>query len=205
MARRVGHRAGLPAYLIVCEGRQTERNYIRGFCERHEINPANVIIESGGSETSALQLVQQARRRFDRDRDFDAVFVICDRDGQNLEPARALAAKCLKTVAGSRFPIQMIVTDPCFELWLLLHFEYSARPMPASEAFRLVRHHVTDYDKADRRIYDRVHSGIDRALVHVEQLKSELQRTDAVSPDSDMGILINALLLLRRVRPRATP
>ena len=187
----------------MCEGRQTERNYILGFCERQGINRANVIVETGGSETSALQLVQQARKRFERDRDFDAVFVVCDRDGQDLEPARKLAARPLKNAEGTRFKIQIIVSDPCFELWLLLHFEYCARPMSAGEALRLVRQHVTDYKKSDRRIYDVVHLGIERAIAHVEQLKSELRRVNAITPDSDMAILIKALMRLRRVSPSA--
>jgi RloB-like protein len=199
LARAIGHRAGLPAYLAVCEGRQTERNYIHGFCERHGINRANVTVETGGSETSALQLVRQARRRFDRDRDFDAVFVICDRDGQDLRPARELAARPLKNAAGLRLPVQLIVSDPCFELWLLLHFEYYARPMSASEALRLLRQHITDYDKSNRRIYETVHPGLQRAMAHVARLKSELRQVGAVAPNSDMAILIDAFLQLRRM------
>lgn len=184
--------------MIVCEGRQTERNYIRGFCDHHGINRANVTVEIGGTETSALQLVQKARKRFERDRDFDIVFVVCDRESQDLEPARKLAAQLLRNSTGVRSPIQLIVSDPCFELWLLLHFEYCARPVSAAEATRLLNQHITDYDKADRRIYEIVHSGIEPALARVAQLKLELRQINAASPNSDMATLIEALRKLQR-------
>jgi hypothetical protein len=199
LSRHIGRRAGLPAYLIVCEGRQTERNYILGFCDRHGINRANVTIETGGNATSALQLVRQARRRFDRDRDFDAVFVVCDRDCQDLAIARDHAEKFLKNSSGARFPIQLIVSDPSFEFWLLLHFEYCSRPVSAAEAIHLLQQHITNYDKSNRQIYEVVHPGVDRAVAHVRQLKIELRAINAETPDCDMAELIKALLQLRPI------
>ena len=188
----------MPAILVVCEGRQTERNYILGLCDKHRINRANIIVETGGSETSALQLIQKAKERFSRDRDFDAVFVVCDHDAQDLDPARAEASVLLRSTSGQRFPIQLIITNPCFEFWLILHFEYVARPLTAQDAIELLREHVTDYDKADRRIYEKVHTGLDRALVHATRLKEDLRQISASSPNTDMVSLVNALLGLRR-------
>jgi RloB-like protein len=188
----------LPAILVVCEGRETERNYIFGLCDRHRINRANVIVETGGNETSALQLVRKARGRFGRDRDFDAVFVVCDRDNQDLGPAHAEASVPLRSASGKRFPIQLIVTDPCFEFWLILHFEYVARSLTAQEAIQLLRCHVTDYEKFDRRIYEKVHIGLERAVLNAARLKEELRRISASAPDSDMASLVTALLRIRR-------
>jgi hypothetical protein len=33
LARQKASRAGMPSILIVCEGRETEPNYIAGFCD----------------------------------------------------------------------------------------------------------------------------------------------------------------------------
>jgi RloB-like protein len=110
--------------------RRLTPNYLRGLCEAHGINRANVTVVPGDGETNAARLVQKARRRFDTDRDFDAVFVICDCAGEDLADAQTLAGRSLRNVTGQPVTIEMIVSRPSFEFWLLLHFEYASRPFP---------------------------------------------------------------------------
>jgi len=182
----------MPALLIVCEGRETEPNYLRGLCEAHCINGANVIIIAGNEETDAVRLVQRARRRFDIDRDFDAVFVICDCAGEDLARARKEAAKPLRNVGGKVLTVELILNRPSFEFWLLLHFEYAARYLStAASVIDLLRRHVTDYAKSDREIFD-------RAIGNAARLKAELVANDADSPDTDMPKLVEKLMTLRR-------
>jgi len=189
----------MPAVLILCEGRQTEPNYLYGFCDANRINRANVIVVPGDGRTTATQLVRRARQRFEIDRDFDAVFVVCDCAGENLAEARALAAAPMKSASGDMVPVRLIVSQPCFEFWLLLHFEYVARPLPSpAAAIDLLRRHVTDYDKADRQIFGKVQIGLDRALGNVPRLKAELAAVGAQTPDTDMPELIAMLDSLRR-------
>jgi hypothetical protein len=205
LARKKATRAGLPAILIVCEGKQTEPNYLRGLCEMYGINRANVILIPGDGETSARQLVQKARRRFQIDRDFDAVFVVCDCDGEDLIEVRRQAAKPIKNVSGQTLTIRLIASSPCFEFWLLLHFEYLARPFPsAASVIDILERHLTDYDKADRLIFPKVRSGLERALVNARRLKTELAEVGAQTPDTDMAELIEMLMTLRRTRIRNT-
>jgi RloB-like protein len=87
LARRKESRAGLPAIIVVCEGRKTEPQYIRGLCEAKRINLANVNLVAGDNETDALSLVRKAQTHFRADNDYDAVFVVCDDDGAPLESA----------------------------------------------------------------------------------------------------------------------
>lgn len=199
MARRKASRAGLAAILIVCEGRETEPNYIYGLCDSHGINRANVTVVPGDGETDALRLVRKALTRFALDRDFDAVYVVCDCAGEDLAGARALAASPFKNVSGKVLSVTLIVSRPCFEFWLLLHFEYLARPLPvAADVIDLLQRHITDYDKADRQIFAKVGVGLDRAIGHAARLKGDLAAVGAESPDTDMPALIEALSVLRR-------
>lgn len=199
LERKKSTRAGLPAILVVCEGRETEPNYLRGLCEEHGVNRANVTIISGEDETSAAGLVRKARHRFQVDRDFDAVFVVCDCVDEDLSEARRLTAQALKNVSGESLSIVLTVSRPSFEFWLLLHFEYVARPFRSADpVIDLLRRHVTDYDKADRQIFAKVCSGLDRALGYVPRLKADLAATGARSPDTDMPILVQKILALSR-------
>jgi hypothetical protein len=203
LERRKSTRAGLPAILIVCEGRETEPNYLRGLCEEYGINRANVTIVGGDDDTSAAGLVRKALQRFQVDRDFDAVFVVCDCVDENLTEARRLAAQELQNITGESVPMSLIVSRPSFEFWLLLHFEYLARPFRSADPIvDLLSRHVTDYDKADKQIFAKVRSGLDRALAHVPRLKAELAATGAQSPDTDMPILVQKMLSLSRHRPK---
>ena len=201
LERKKSTRAGLPAILIVCEGRETEPNYLRGLCEEYGVNRANVTIVTGEGDTSAAALVRKARQRFQVDRDFDAVFVVCDCAEEDLTGARRLAAQTLRNITGDTVSIVLIVSRPSFEFWLLLHFEYMARPFrSAAPVIDLLKRHVTDYDKADRPIFAKVRSGLDRALGHVPRLKAELAATGSQSPDTDMQVLVQKMLSLSRQR-----
>jgi RloB-like protein len=199
LQRKKASREGLPAILIVCEGRETEPNYLHGLCDARGINRANTTIVAGDGETDALGLVRKAQRRFAVDRDFDAVFVVCDCVGEDLATAVAAAATPIKNAAGKSITVNLIVSRPCFEFWLLLHFEYISRPFAsAQEVIDLLRAHITDYDKADRQIYAKVGIGLDHATGHSQQLKAELAAIGADSPDTDMPALIMVLNSLRR-------
>lgn len=202
LERKRASRAGLAAILIVCEGRETEPNYLHGLCDAKGINRANVTVIPGHGETDAVRLVHKARRRFEIDRDFDSVFVVCDCAGEDLTAARALAARPLRHITGRFLTVEMIVSRPCIEFWLLLHFEYVARPFPTAAAVTdLLRRHLTDYDKADRQIFPKVQAGLDRAMANAAQLKSELAAIGAQSPDTDMPMLVENLNALRRREP----
>ena len=194
LARGRASRAGLPSFLIVCEGRETEPNYLSGFCEAELINGANVHIRSGGAATDPVALVRRARSLFETDRDYDYVAVVCD-EAPNLTLAADLAAKAMRHADGKRqVHVDLIVSRPCIEFWLLLHFEYSTRAFAtAADAVATLRRHVTDYDKADRRLFAKVGGGVERAIGHVQRLKRDLAASGARSPDSDMPRLLSEL------------
>jgi hypothetical protein len=199
LTRQRANRQGFPAVLIICEGRETEPNYIRGLCEVHRINQAAVTVCDGTHETDAASLVKKARERFQLDPDFDHVYVVCDDDGQSFERALELTQPPLKNRDGRRIAIELVRNKPCFEFWLLLHFEYTARPyQDTAGVLADLRRHLTAYDKANAQIFKQVQTGLDRATAHVKRLKRELAASGANAPDSDMDVLVERLLSMRR-------
>lgn len=198
LTRQKASREGLPSILIVCEGRETEPNYIAGLCDAKRVNLAAVKIQPGDSATDAAKLVLKARKIFDCDREYDRVFVVCDDDGSSMERARQLAQRPLRRLDGKVIRVELIASRPSFEFWLLLHFEYSARPYRSSaEAVTDLRHHLTNYDKADPGIFGAVALGLDQAMQRAEQLKRELATTGATVPDTEFPQLVQQLLSMR--------
>ncbi|MGH3935680.1 MAG: RloB family protein [Pseudonocardiaceae bacterium] len=88
--------------------------------ENHLRNPA-VQIQLKAKPCAPRELVEHARRIAPAGGDeFDEVWCVVDSDEFDLEPAVALAAKLDGRLA---------VSNPCFELWLLLHHQACAAPL----------------------------------------------------------------------------
>ena len=186
-------------FLVICEGTETEPNYIRGLCEARRINFANVKIETSGSKTSPVALVKKARASFSKNNDYDCVFVVLDDDGQPMEAAKNLAQTKLRNASGDSINVEMIVSRPAFEFWLLLHFEYVTRPFAtAAEVIAVLRAHLTNYTKSERRIFQQVEAGLDQALENTQRLKRELAVSGATSPNTDVHLLVSQLLSIVR-------
>jgi RloB-like protein len=200
LARQTASRAGLPAILVVCEGRETEPNYIEGLRAHLRINAAAVRIEAGDSVTDPIGLVRKAQRLFKSDRGYDRVYVVCDGDSQHLAAARELARRTLRNAAADFTHVQVIASFPSIEFWLLLHFEYSARPFQNSaESQQALRAYLPDYRKNDRDIFLKTAAGLDLACQRVQQLKAELRTNGAVGPDTDMPLLVEQLQKMQRL------
>jgi hypothetical protein len=199
VARRKASRAGLPSVLVVCEGRETEPNYIDGLRDHLRINAAAVHIEPGGSVTDPIGLVRNAHQRFRGDRDYDFVYVVCDGDSNQLAAARELAARPLRNASGATTQVQIIASCPCIEFWLLLHFQYSARPFQnGAEVQQALRAHLPDYRKNDRDIFRKTVGGLDLACQWALQLKAELSANGGIAPNTDMHLLVDQLRRMQR-------
>ena len=122
-ARRAPNRDPGRRILIVCEGEVTEREYFEGF-RRWCKNP-RVVIAFDGPAGVPLTLVGRAKQRRDeadlaasRAGDdflrYDEVWCVFDVD----EHPHVVSAREGALAAGLR----IAMSNPCFELWLLLHF-----------------------------------------------------------------------------------
>ncbi|HSU14763.1 RloB family protein [Longimicrobium sp.] len=164
--------------LVVCEGKVTEPQYVEGFRLARGANTVRVRVESPGGDPLALveraiairdDAAQRAKRERDDNLRFDEVWCVLDVDQHaRLEAARTLAGKA---------DVQLALSNPCFELWLFLHFAEHAAHVKPDQAARLLRKHLPQYDKhlrfedldpgyadAVRRAeaLDRHHAGLDQ-------------------------------------------
>lgn len=127
---------------IFCNG-DTELNY---FNERKSGLPGrNIkIITRWANEGSPHQFVKYIERTlrsvYDQPRDGDKVFCVFDID-QNSDDSIQKA-----TNTKSKY-IDLIISNPSFELWLLLHYEYYNGRQSTDETFTRLRNHVPNYSK----------------------------------------------------------
>lgn len=86
---------------------------------------------------------------------------------------------------------------PCFEYWLLLHFEYTTKAFlgtPGRSACRRViselKRHLSDYEKNDPRLFVRLREQMPEAVARAKQGRKE------GASFTDVGELVERLLRL---------
>lgn len=95
--------------------------------------------------------------------EFDQVRCVVDSDDYDLESAAALAAE---------LDVRLAVSNPCFELWLLLHHQDCTAPLcDAKAVLRQLLRHVPSYQKNSLRFAD-FEAGVPEALRRAERLDS---------------------------------
>lgn len=152
-SRRLGRsgptRDPIPYILVVCEGKYTEREYIQGFRDANCSRTVRLeCVPVGGGDPKiavehAIRLQagaeRDARRMRDDNRRFDEVWCLCDVDGHARLPDAVQQAR--------DNGIELLVSNPCIEFWLLLHFVDHRAALSGKQAEALLRKHVPDYDK----------------------------------------------------------
>lgn len=118
-----------PLIYIVCEGQnQTERKYFNHFKDRYA--PYNLFVENGGS-TDILSMAKKANAIF-ADKQLDAalgdkVYCLVDWDLDNDKYDKYVEAK-------KRYKnIELIPSNPCFEIWLMFYFTKNPRVLRSSQ------------------------------------------------------------------------
>ena len=118
-----------PLIYIVCEGQnQTERKYFNHFKDRYA--PYNLFVENGGS-TDILSMAKKANAIF-ADKQLDAalgdkVYCLVDLDLDNDKYDKYVEAK-------KRYKnIELIPSNPCFEIWLMFYFTKNPRVLRSSQ------------------------------------------------------------------------
>lgn len=195
LERKQGSRVGYPTALIVCEGEKTEPNYLRGLLQHLRVNSANARVVAGGEETTPDLVVRRAQKLFQLEPEFDRAFAVVDAD-QPMEQAISLAQKQLKRKDGKHISVEIIASAPCFEFWLLLHFEYTTRTFGSCpEVVSELRAYVPNYSKASPQLFAQVAGGdrLAQAESNALRLKADLQRQGLTVPDTDMASLVSVL------------
>ena len=121
-------------HLVVTEGKETEPRYFEGV--RAALGAANerkvaVVVKGTGKHT--LDLLDFAVEHcLYAPETFDHVWLVYDKDDFPASDFDAMERKCNELSDGSR-TFHALWSNPCFELWPLLHFRYTTAHMSASD------------------------------------------------------------------------
>ena len=157
LQRRKALRDSYDRALIVCEGSKTEPMYFSDWRDRLRLKNANIeIIGDCGSDP--LSVVIRGIELSEKG-EFDRVFCVFDKDKhKNYEDA-------LQRIDGQDPDVfSAIISVPCFEYWLVLHYQFTTRSLTSAQAIAKTREYIDKYRKGKNGVAAITFSRVDRAI-----------------------------------------
>ncbi|MCV6639264.1 RloB family protein [Candidatus Albibeggiatoa sp. nov. NOAA] len=197
-----------PVLHIYCEGEKTEPNYISGYINQKF--PTNrrlqVIKVEPTKKNTPKQLVDEAIKK-DKDCPADDIFwVVYDRESEQKykQPIHKEAYN-----KAQKHGINIALSNVCFEVWLLLHFQSSVAHYHSDDDLRknsslrqeFKKRGLKDYEKGNPNIFHIISSNIDNARQRAKKLNQNTINSADVSwtkpyqlnPYTDMYKLLDAI------------
>ena len=205
LERKLGRRASYDRILIVSEGSKTEPNYFLEIRKTFRLHATNVEVCHCATGTTPLQVVEYAREVFEngnphshiQKRAFEQVYAVFDRDAhasyhQALQQAAGLNGKLRND---NRQPIvfRAIASIPCFELWLLLHYEAIHAPIHRSEVMKRLKRYFPAYEKGMGGVFGNTHAHLELAISRAEALTRKNTVNSGYEPYTNIHELVGFL------------
>ncbi|MEW1723673.1 RloB family protein [Streptomyces sp. NPDC093109] len=200
LKRAKGVRQEQRRFLIYCEGECTEDQYFRGL--KAELRALPVYVQLGGEHGEPKSLVRAAiehknraaRSPHDRWMDYDEVWCVIDVEAPRPHPGLSSAL-----ALAERHGIEVALTNPCFELWLLLHFTDVYGYHTSESAQRaLEKQGACGYSTTHKHVkYEELRDGYGRARDCAQVLRNRASDGYAENPWTDMDRLVDRLRAAR--------
>lgn len=199
LARRKARREPYKKVLIVSEGEKTEPNYFNDLKDYYGLNSANVEI-CGECGSDPLSIVEHAKQRYREGRDagdpFDYVFCVFDKDAHvNYQTAIDQIER-----ATPKNTFCNIISVPCFEYWLLLHYVYTTRPYEAlpgnSSCGQLIedlKDYMPDYEKGNNGLFTSLIGQLDFAKSNAIRSLQAAHENHTDNPKTNIHELVEFL------------
>ena len=191
--RRPGSRDPRSITLIVCEG-ETEEAYFEAARIQFNLTTTEVVVAGNSRGSAPISVVEYAEERAGEQGGYDTIFCVFDRDGHESFNRARDKIRGLASRLRNRLDIREAISVPCFEVWVLLHFERTDMPFQSClEVFTRIRHeHLAGDQKADRRVATGLMARIDQALTHARWLEARTG-LEGDNPSTSVHLLVEHL------------
>lgn len=196
--RRVAVRRPRKTLLVFCEGEETEPQYLMALKQEPSIREAASVEIRWRRDTIGitppLPLVRKAADAVDRasreSAEIDEVWCLFDVEWPKNHPDLRRALDLARSSG-----VKVAVSNPCFELWLALHFQDCSRWLDTVAAVKLRKQHDKAADKdVDKAIYMPLRED---AAIRARRLEDQHQKNGKTfpndNPSSGMYLLLDTL------------
>jgi hypothetical protein len=187
LRRRIASRPERKTIVVFCEGEASEPDYINALKRLPGVRSnTSISIEIHPEQGVPLTLVEQAVERIDDD-EVDECWCVFDVEWPQHHPNLTQAIQL-----ATRHGVRLAVSNPCFELWLILHFKDQTAFLSTRDAERESR-------KLDGRGGKRIDGSLYMEHRHVaarraSSLAHRHERNQSVFPKDNPSSAMNRLL-----------
>lgn len=186
-----------PMIIITAEGRnETEARYFNNF--RTADCPYIIKFHKAGNLTDPTKLAESIRKKWDAEdadvRTGDMAFVVVDLDNNEDK------GKEIQQLEARNRVEKFIISNPCFEVWYLLHYGFSTKSyINADAVIRELKKHYSEYEKTSD-MYPLLKDKMDDAIANAEKLEKyhEVERHSPpdvkCNPYTDIHKLVKIIL-----------
>lgn len=186
--------------LVVCEGKKTEPQYFEEIRQHHRLQTSNVKIMPSSYGTTPQQVIDFARDEIKKIPSWEQVFCVFDRDDHPnflnaLKSAISLNNK-FKNELGEPIGFSAIPSNPCFELWLLLHFIPITTEIQRDKVLSHLKHstRLPNYKKGKNGVFQSTKERLSAAFKNSDKLTKDSSISD--NPYTAVGDLVKYLMKL---------
>lgn len=181
--------------LIVYEGECSEYDYFQGIKEDYRMSNLHL----KGPYPDPKTLVYEACKIIEKMPEVNKVYCVFDCDGRD---TFGIALEGIKKYnQENNIQIIPITSNPCFEIWLLLHFEYSTKQYPVirgkknsqvlKKQVKELSSKCRDHCRDEYQIFKK---RVSTAIVHAQKL-SNYQESDRMrNPYTEVHLLVSDLI-----------
>jgi hypothetical protein len=125
------------------------------------------------------------------DQKIDHIFCVFDHDDRNE------VKQVLKDAKEEN--LNVAISDPCFELWLILHFNLHTSHIPYGKdrALKVLQAHFPEYKKNMKGLYSKIKNRQNKAIENAGALRKKHQsdrKSERTNPSTNVDELVSLLL-----------
>jgi len=196
-----------PKFLIVCEDTVSGYRYLIDAVKHFRLSTANFSIVGLGQ--SPINIVDHAKNIYDLEfsshrPNFEQVFCVFDRDTHNTYYNALSKIDAINNNLGTT-TFSGITSNPCFEIWLLLHFVYTTKLYTPSQNRSASNHvlsdliqHLPSYNKSCNDAFIQTIQNIEVATKRAEQLAQHCASSFTDSPSTKMDQLMTYISTVKQ-------
>lgn len=203
LKRNKAKRASYQKVLIVCEGEKTEPNYFTDLIDFYKLNTANVKTD-GSCGSSPCSVFERAIELWDKENKkgdpYDKVYCVFDKDTHTTYDSTIKKIKAQKPK--DIFYVSQSI--PCFEYWLLLHYQYTTKPyesLPGSSCANQVlidlKSFFPEYKKGNTKVFSDLFGQLEFAKANATRALTTAKANKTDSPSTFIHKLVDYLQNLK--------
>jgi len=189
--------------LIACEGSKTEPIYFNSIRNELRSPTLDIIVLPHQNRTDPRsiieKLIEERQQRKDNQQwsKEDKAWAVFDGD-EHIEKSLANWQSAINRATSQK--INLAITNPCFELWYLIHFQDHFAQITRDRLVNLLNKHIPDYDKSMCLYPKPLKSLTEQAIQRAEKMAKQIERNELSEHSnpccSGLPKLISSLLSL---------